>query len=172
MFLDKFSPNLYVESIYNIDLQALKKAGITSVITDLDNTLVEADSPEYTPKLVKWLDDLQELGFKVVIVSNNNKTRVSEFADPLTVPYIHQAKKPTKKAFLKALEVLDSSVEQTVVIGDQLLTDILGGNRLGFYTILVVPISEKEQWKTKINRTIERKILSIMKNRGMMTWED
>ena len=172
MFLDKFSPNLYVESIYNIDLQALKEAGVTSVITDLDNTLVEADSPEYTPKLIKWLDDLQELGFKVVIVSNNNKTRVSEFADPLTVPYIHQAKKPTKQAFLKALKLLDSTVEQTVVIGDQLLTDILGGNRLGFYTILVVPISEKEQWKTKINRTIERKILSVMKNRGMMTWED
>ncbi len=172
MFLDKFSPNLYVQSIYNIDLQALKAAGITSVITDLDNTLVEADSPEYTPKLIKWLDDLQELGFKVVIVSNNNKTRVSEFADPLTVPYIHQAKKPTKSAFLKAIKLLGSSVEQTVVIGDQLLTDILGGNRLGLYTILVMPISEKEHWKTKINRTIERKVLGWMKKRGMMTWED
>ncbi|KXG43145.1 YqeG family HAD IIIA-type phosphatase [Tepidibacillus decaturensis] len=172
MFLDKFAPNLHVKSIYDIDLQALKKAGITSIITDLDNTLVEADSPEYTPKLVKWLDDLQEMGFKVMIVSNNNKTRVSEFADPLTVPYIYKARKPFKNAFHKALELLGSTVNETVVIGDQLLTDVLGGNRIGLYTILVVPISKKEGLGTKINRFFERRILTWMKKRGMMSWED
>lgn len=172
MSLKDFAPNLYVQSIYHIDLEALKKSGITSIITDLDNTLVEADSPEYTPKLVKWLDDLQELGFKVIIVSNNNKTRVSQFADPLTVPYIHRAKKPTKVSFKKALTILNSKVEETVVIGDQLLTDVYGGNRMGLYTILVVPISEKERLNTKINRAIERFLLKIMKKRGMMSWED
>ncbi len=172
MFLKNFAPNLHVKSIYNIDLQALKDVGITTVITDLDNTLVEADSPEYTPKLIKWLDDLQEIGFKVIIVSNNNKTRVSEFAEPLTVPYIHQAKKPIKTAFKKALKILNSSVKETVVIGDQILTDVLGGNRMGLYTILVVPISEKEQIATKINRAIENKILAWLKKRGLMTWED
>lgn len=170
--LKLFAPDLYVQSIYHIDLKALKKAGVTSIITDLDNTLVEADSKEYTPKLVKWLDDLQEMGFKVVIVSNNSKTRVSEFADPLTVPYIHQAKKPTKISFNKALKLLNSTVKETVVIGDQLLTDVFGGNRLGLYTILVVPISKKESFGTKINRSIERIILPWLKKRGMITWED
>jgi len=66
--LELFAPNLYVSSIYEIDLPALKKAGVTTIITDLDNTLVESDSIEATPKLIKWLDDLQEMGFKVMIV--------------------------------------------------------------------------------------------------------
>lgn len=172
MVLEKFAPDLYVQSIYHIDLEALQKRGITTIITDLDNTLVEADSQEYTPKLLKWLDDLQELGFKVIIVSNNNRTRVSEFAEPLTVPYIHSAKKPTKLAFKKALVVLNSKAENTVVIGDQLLTDVYGGNRMGFYTILVVPISENEKLTTKFNRSIERKIMVWMKKRDMIPWED
>ncbi|WP_339063812.1 YqeG family HAD IIIA-type phosphatase [Tepidibacillus marianensis] len=172
MFLKYFAPDLYVQSIYHIDLAALKKRGITSVITDLDNTLVEADSPHYTPRLVKWLDDLQEMGFKVIIVSNNNLTRVSEFADPLTVPYVHQARKPAKRAFAIAMERLQSTTDKTVVIGDQLLTDIFGGKRMGLYTILVVPISEKEQLGTKINRAIERRIMKWLKRRGMLSWED
>jgi len=172
MILDRFAPDLYVESIYNIDLKALKKQGVTTILTDLDNTLVEADSPDYTPKLIKWLDDLQEQGFKVMIVSNNNKVRVSEFAEPLTVPYIHRAQKPTNKAFKQALKELNSSPNETVIIGDQVLTDILGGNRMGLHTILVSPISEKEAIRTKINRTIERWIISLMKKRGLMPWED
>ena len=172
MLLQYFVPDLHVQSIYHIDLEALKKRGVTTIITDLDNTLVEADSPHYTPRLVKWLDDLQEIGFKVIIVSNNNRTRVSEFADPLTVPYIHEARKPVKRAFKQALERLNSTAEETVVIGDQLLTDVFGGNRMGLYTILVVPISHKEQLGTKINRAIERRILSWLKHRGMIPWED
>ncbi|MFV9510974.1 YqeG family HAD IIIA-type phosphatase [Tepidibacillus sp. LV47] len=172
MLLKNFVPDLYVQSIYHIDLDALKKRGITSIITDLDNTLVEADSPYYTPKLVKWLDDLQEMGFKVIIVSNNNLTRVAEFADPLTVPYIHRARKPLKRAFKQALERLQSTVKETVVIGDQLLTDIFGGKRMGFYTILVIPISKKEKLGTKIIRVIERIIMKWLKRRGLIAWED
>ncbi len=172
MKLKDFVPDLYVNSIYDIDLQALKEAGVTSIITDLDNTLVEANSPEHTPKLVKWLDDLQELGFKVIIVSNNNKTRVSEFAVPLTVPYIHKAMKPIKSPYKRALEKLNSSINETVVIGDQLLTDIFGGKRMGLYAILVAPISTKESKGTKINRKIERIILPLLKKRGLFIWED
>jgi len=168
MLLENFAPDLFVESIYQIDLNELKRQGITTIITDLDNTLVEADSPEYTPKLVKWLDDLQETGFKVMIVSNNSETRVSEFAEPLTVPYIHRAKKPRKNSFKKALRQLKSSAEETALIGDQLLTDIFGGNRMGFYTILVIPISDKEGLGTKINRKIERLLIPRLKKRGML----
>lgn len=170
--LELFAPNLYVSSIYEIDLPALKKAGVTTIITDLDNTLVESDSIEATPKLIKWLDDLQEMGFKVMIVSNNKRTRVAEIAVPLTVPYIHKAKKPTKNSFLKALKQINSTVKETVVIGDQLLTDVFGGNRLGLYTILVVPISKKEGLGTKINRLVEKMIFPWMKKRGLITWKD
>lgn len=64
-------------------------------MVDLDNTLVESIRPEATPELVSWLDQLRGMGFKVMIVSNNNLTRVSRFATPLRVPYIHRAKKPS-----------------------------------------------------------------------------
>ncbi len=168
MFLKKFAPDLYVQSIYDIKLDLLKKQGINTIVTDLDNTLVEADSPDFTPKLVKWLDDLQELGFKVMIVSNNSKLRVSNFAEALTVPYIYRAKKPIKTAFIKALKQLESKACETALIGDQLLTDILGGNRMGLYTILVTPVSEKDGLGTKINRRIERLIVPRMKKRGML----
>lgn len=172
MLLEKFAPDLFVKSIYHIDLEELKKRGITTIITDLDNTLIAAKSKEYTPKLIKWLDDLQETGFKVIIVSNNNQTRVSEFAEPLTVPYIHRARKPVKTSFQKALEKLNSNPKETVVIGDQLLTDIYGGNRMGLYTILVNPISNVEGLGTKINRSIERILIPKMRKRGLLAWEE
>jgi HAD superfamily phosphatase (TIGR01668 family) len=166
-------PDLQVTTIYHIDLDALKKKGVKGIITDLDNTLVAAEYPMATPELIQWLDKLQKLGFKVVVVSNNNRTRVSKFADPLNVPYIHRAKKPTNRSFKKALKLLGLDKHQVVMIGDQMLTDILGGNRMGLYTILVTPIAIGEEgFFTKINRGLERIAVGWMRKKGWMTWED
>lgn len=171
--LKQFVPDLHVRSIYEIDLVALKKQGVKGIITDLDNTLVAAEYPMATPELVKWLDDLQEMGFRVIIVSNNNLTRVAKFAEPLTVPFIHQARKPSNRAFRKALVRLELAPDEAVVIGDQMLTDVLGGNRMGLYTILVTPIAIAEEGiYTRINRRIEKVILSWMRRKGLMQWED
>ncbi len=167
MKLKDFVPDLYVKSVYDIDFQMLKEDGITSIITDLDNTLVEANSPECTSQLLNWLDDIQEQGFKVLILSNNSKIRVSEFADPLSLPYIHRAMKPIKVSYKKALKILDSSAKDTVMIGDQLVTDIFGGKRMGIFTILVAPISIKENKTTKVNRKIESIILPLLKKHGL-----
>ena len=138
---ERLLPQMRVNTIYNIDLLALKEQGMKGIITDLDNTLVGAREALATPELVKWLDDVRELGFKVVIVSNNNRTRVSKFAEPLGIPFVHAARKPANGAFHKALAVLGLPAEQTAVIGDQMLTDVLGGCRMSLYTILVRPIS-------------------------------
>lgn len=171
--IKKFIPHLNVDSIYQIDLQALYKAGVKGIITDLDNTLVGAKNPSATPELIEWLQTVQSLGFQVVIVSNNNRIRVSRFADPLSIPYIYRAKKPTNQAFHRALEMMGLQASQTVVIGDQMLTDIFGGNRMGLYTILVTPISlQDEGFTTKFNRKMEKLLLAIMKKRGLMPWED
>lgn len=165
-------PNEFVQSIYEIDLNALQRRGVKAALVDLDNTLVEATRPEATPELVSWLDQLRGMGFKVIIVSNNNLTRVSRFATPLRVPYIHQAKKPLSAAFRRALNRLEVDVTETVMIGDQLLTDVLGGNRLGLYTILVVPVSRAEGVFTKLNRILERLVFWWMKQRGLSGWEE
>jgi HAD superfamily phosphatase (TIGR01668 family) len=171
--LKKLVPDLQVTTIYDIDLDALQKQGVKGIITDLDNTLVAAEYPMATPELIQWLDKLQERGFKVVVVSNNNRTRVSKFADPLNVPYIHRAKKPTNVSFKKALKLLGLNRHEVVVIGDQMFTDVLGGNRMGLYTILVTPIAMGEEGLfTKINRGMERIALRWMRKKGWMAWED
>ncbi|MBN2908598.1 YqeG family HAD IIIA-type phosphatase [Polycladomyces sp. WAk] len=165
-------PDLYVQSIYDIDLHLLQRRGVKAAIVDLDNTLVEADRPDATPKLVSWLDQVRGMGFRVMIVSNNTRTRVSRFATPLQIPFIHRAKKPLSSAFKKALRHLETKPEETVVIGDQLFTDVLGAKRMGLFAILVVPISESEGFFTKINRMMERIVFRWMKEKGMLQWGD
>lgn len=165
-------PNMYVPSIYNIDIIALQDQGIKSIIIDLDNTLVEATRPKATPELIEWLREIHSMGFKVIVVSNNSKARVSQFCYPLDVPFIYTAKKPLSQAFRKALKWLGTEKHETVVIGDQLLTDVLGGNRMGLYTILVVPMSEAEGFFTRINRRLERIIFRWMKKNGYLRWEE
>ncbi len=162
--LNKLIPRRQVNSIYDLALDELWNEGIRGIITDLDNTLVGARVPLATPELVKWLDHLQSLGFKVVIVSNNNETRVSTFAKPLNVPYIHNARKPSVQSFSKAMEWMGLKPEQIAVLGDQMLTDVLGGNRMGLYTILVQPISlVDEGFFTRINRRLEKAARALMK---------
>ncbi|MDR6225118.1 YqeG family HAD IIIA-type phosphatase [Desmospora profundinema] len=170
--LKRIIPDEFVESIYDIDYNALQRRGVKAIIVDLDNTLVEADRPDATPKLISWLDQLQGMGFKVMIVSNNTRTRVSRFATPLRVPWIHAAKKPLLSAFNRAMRQLETTPEETVMVGDQLFTDVLGGNRRGMHTILVLPVSEVEGIFTKVNRLMERVVFRWMKQRGLLGWED
>ncbi|ANE47263.1 hypothetical protein SY83_14410 [Paenibacillus swuensis] len=165
---ERLLPHLSVKSIYDIDLDSLIKQGIKGIITDLDNTLVGARDPLATPELVEWLAGLKRLGFKVTIVSNNSHGRVHAFSSPLDIPFIHAARKPSTRAFRKALQLMELEPGQTVVIGDQMLTDVLGGKRIGMYTILVAPISlPDEGFFTKVfNRNIERLALSNLSKKG------
>jgi HAD superfamily phosphatase (TIGR01668 family) len=161
-------PDQIVNTVYDIDLNELKARGIEGIITDLDNTLVSAKTPLATPKLVAWLDVVKDMGFKVIIISNNNGPRVSKFAEPLGVPYIPFARKPTSRAFGKAISQLGLTADQAVVVGDQMMTDVLGGRRAGLHTILVTPIAlDEEGWGTRINRTIEKIALARLRRKGL-----
>lgn len=170
--LQSFLPSEHVKSIFDIKPEDLKKRGIKGIITDLDNTLVEWDRPLPTPELTAWFDSMHHNGILVTVVSNNDKQRVGTFCKPLETPFIHRAKKPFRKAFQKAVVQMGLKQEETVVIGDQLLTDVFGGNRSGFHTILVTPVSESDGINTKINRFIERRIMAAFRRKGMLEWED
>ncbi|WP_018923682.1 YqeG family HAD IIIA-type phosphatase [Salsuginibacillus kocurii] len=161
-----FMPNEHVTSIYDIDLQELKDNGYKAIITDLDNTLVEWDRPEATPEVMEWLQTLYQEGFKITVVSNNHETRVRTFSETAGLTFIHSAKKPSRRAFKKACQLMEVKEEEAVVVGDQLLTDVLGGNRGGFYTILVVPVASTDGVFTKLNRKIERRVLKRMEKKG------
>ncbi|MBH0160017.1 MULTISPECIES: YqeG family HAD IIIA-type phosphatase [Fictibacillus] len=170
--LKHFLPDQHVQNIVDITPEMLVERGVKGIITDLDNTLVEWDRPEATPELIEWFTSIKEKGILITIVSNNTQHRVKSFSDPVGIPFIYSARKPMTKAFKRALKDMKLKNEEVVVIGDQLLTDVLGGNRLGLHTILVVPVASSDGFWTRFNRKIERIILSWMKRKGMLHWEE
>ena len=169
--LKRFIPKQYVPTVFDISIQGLKDAGIHYIITDLDNTLVAWDQANATEELEAWFTHLRKEGFTIAIVSNNNKKRVKAFAEPLNIPFIYRAKKPLTGGFDQALKLLNGKKEEAVVIGDQLMTDILGGNRGGYNTVLVVPVKPSDSIFTKFNRIMERRVFSAMKRKGLIEWD-
>lgn len=171
--LERFIPHLRVRTVYDIDSTELKDKGYKGIITDLDNTLTGAKDYTVEPKLIKWLEETRLQGFQVVIVSNNDHLRVSRFATPLQIPFVNSARKPSSRAFRQALELMGLMPDQAVMVGDQMLTDVLGGNRIGMFTILVDPIAiQDESWITRINRRIERIVIARLRKKGLWHGEE
>lgn len=169
----RFIPQLRVRTVYDINLSKLKANGIKGIVTDLDNTLIGAKDPLATPELAAWLEEVKREGFKLVIVSNNNHIRVSTFATPLDVEFVHAARKPSLGAFQKACEIMMLQPQEIAVIGDQLMTDVLGGNRMNMYTILVDPIAIKDEgFGTRINRRMERIVTARLRKQGLWKEDD
>ena len=107
----------------------------------------------------QWLAELQKDGFKVYFVSNNKVKRVKKFAESVNIPYIGRALKPLKKHLIRACGAMDVLPSETVLVGDQLFTDMWGGNRLKMRTVLVKPISEAEDSFVKFKRNFEKWVL-------------
>lgn len=170
--IKKFLPNEQVNTVFEIDPIALKKMGIKGIITDLDNTLVPWDVANATPEIIEWFVSMKEHGFQVTVISNNNEERVRIFSEPLNVPFLPSAKKPLRRTFNKGAKQMGLSNNEIAVVGDQLLTDIFGGNLAGFYTILVTPIVQTDAKITSFNRKIERSILSRLRKKGLIYWEE
>ncbi|MGQ3397489.1 YqeG family HAD IIIA-type phosphatase [Staphylococcus aureus] len=119
-----------------------------------------------------WFKEANEKGITITIVSNNNESRVASFSQHLDIDFIFKARKPMGKAFDKAITKMNIRPDQTVVIGDQMLTDVFGGNRRGLYTIMVVPVKRTDGFITKFNRLIERRLLRHFSKKGYITWEE
>ena len=157
-------PKLYVPSLFEITIDHLHSKGIRGIIMDLDNTLVRRDCDCVPDNVNGWLKAMRESGLGLCIVSNNGLERVQKLAGPLAIPAVHRAVKPLSYPFLRGTEILGTTPEQTAVIGDQIFTDVLGGNLQGMYTILVVPMEGKEFIGTRlISRPLERLVLAGLK---------
>jgi len=154
-------PKVYVDSICNIDLKKLKKVkNIKGIIVDLDNTLVAWGKKEVSQRIIDWVKEAKRLEFKLCIVSNTNSKRVAELAKIFNIPYHSKYFKPFSVAFNNGLKILDTKKTETVVIGDQIFTDIWGGNILKLLTILVAPIAKKDSLGTFLHRNFEKVIIS------------
>lgn len=150
-------PREAVSSIYRIDAERLWSLGYRVILTDLDNTLTAWNSPSAGPQLIAWLDALHNRGFRVCILSNNARARVEPFAAKLGIPSLWKAGKPARGAFCRALDLLQAQARECVMVGDQVFTDVWGGNRMGMYTVLVRPVAPHEEaFQTRILRICER----------------
>jgi HAD superfamily phosphatase (TIGR01668 family) len=161
-------PRKTYNSIFDIPLKKLYALGIKGIIIDLDNTLTEWNNPELSGDTITWIERAKEIGFKLCFVSNNSDLRVREVADVIEIPFVARAGKPRRHSFRKAMELMQTKPDTTAVVGDQIFTDILGGNRLGLFTILVTPISRKEFIGTRLVRVIERLILKHSSKHGLL----
>lgn len=152
-------PHLFLRTIYELDFGRLSRRGIHGLIVDLDNTLVGYNRPDASEQLRSWLARAKQLGFDVCIVSNNLTARVEAFARVIGVKSVSNAAKPRRRGFSLAMSKMGTQPATTAVIGDQVFTDILGGNRLGLYTILVHPVDPHEFLTTRLVRRVERLVV-------------
>lgn len=165
--MNYFYPDIYAQSIYTINYNKLIDMGIKCLLFDLDNTCVPYIEKEPTKELKTLFDKLKELGFKIIIFSNSPRKRLKPFKKYLNVDCCAKAGKPRKKEFIKILTIYSLNLSEVAIIGDQLVTDIYGGNKVGITTILVNPMSNTDMLLTKINRLIERKRIKRMTEQGL-----
>jgi HAD superfamily phosphatase (TIGR01668 family) len=166
--LKKLCPKLQTKSVSDLDLADLQRRGIQGIIFDLDNTLVAWKQDRLAPEVVNIIKQAKLLGFKMSILSNALEHRVEAVAHLLDIPYVSRAVKPRKSPFRKALELMGTTVDTTAVVGDQLFTDILGGNRMKLYTIWISPLSTTEFISTKAVRKIERLVVKRFRKKGIL----
>ena len=165
--LDYFIPDIYAQSIYTINYKKLKKNGIKCLLFDLDNTIAPYKVTEPDQK-VKELIARLEADFKVIIVSNSGKNRLRPFKEKLNVDVAFSSKKPLKTKYKKILSLYKFKIDEVACIGDQLLTDIWGANRMDFLSILVNPIGKTDFTLTKLNRFVETSIYDKLKKQDLL----
>ncbi len=165
--MDKFIPDIYQKSIFAIDYEKLKNKGIKCILFDLDNTIAPINVETPTREVKDLFADIELLGLKVIILSNSNKNRVRPFKEGLNVDSSFNSCKPFKKKYKKIMNIYHFKDNEIACVGDQILTDVFGANRMDFVSILVNPISDMDYLGTKINRLLERRILKRFARQGL-----
>ncbi len=152
-------PDAYAPCLSGVSLDDLRARGFCGLIVDLDNTLVGYGQDDLADDDRRWIASARERGFRICLVSNNFTGRVARICAELGVPGISRALKPLPRGFLAALRVLDTPRHRTVVVGDQLFTDVLGAKLLGLHAILTEPLVAKDWLGTRVLRLLERIML-------------
>ncbi len=158
--MSALAPDLYYTHVTAIDAGELADRSIGHLLLDLDNTLLPRDSSEIAPPVREWLSGLAEHDITACLVSNNWHAHVHDVAADLGLPIVAKALKPFPAAFRRGLKVLGARAEATAVVGDQVFTDVLGGNLLGMTSILVAPLSASDLPHTLLLRRLERVVLA------------
>ncbi len=164
--MEKLRPDIYKNKMSDINFERLKENGIKLLLVDMDNTVLKYKEPCIDVEVRKTIEDLKN-SFQILLFSNGSKHRVKQISETISVPYVSSAFKPCKRKFLKLFKEYKIEPCEVAIIGDQLLTDIKGGNRVGITTILLCPLSEEENFFSRINRKREKKIFKKMGAKGL-----
>jgi HAD superfamily phosphatase (TIGR01668 family) len=161
MGLMRLRPDAWRRRIEEVSLADLRARGIRGIALDLDNTITGWNGTEIPDPIAAWLRAARESGMRLCIVSNTSRpARVARVAEAIGAQWVARAAKPSRRAFRQAMRQMGTKPGETAVIGDQVFTDIWGGNRAGLYTILVEPLTERDFPMTKLSRVAERFLLA------------
>ena len=160
-----FVPDYMFADIYKITPEFIKSIGVSTLVLDIDNTLVTYAVEEPTPEVIAWVRGMQESGLSLCIASNNHTPRVEKFNEKLGLFYMCESAKPSRKAIRKACAHFGVTPAQVAVIGDQIFTDVLCASRAGATAILVTPIPYDENLFFRFKRVCEKPFIRAYKRR-------
>lgn len=148
----------------------LKALGIKAVLADIDNTLAPYEQDEPDERLREWISALAAEGISIAFVSNNDRARVELFNRTLGVPAYWKSGKPFKKNLVAAMKAMGSDSTNTLMLGDQLLTDALAGKHIGLRAIIVPPIKDRTGIFFRFKRWCEKPFVKRYKKKNHIEW--
>ena len=151
-------PEYRFDSYLSVTPELLRSMGVRGIVLDIDNTLVPHGAPA-DERAISLFNHLKELGFSCMLLSNNKEPRVKMFNDAVHVNYMYKAGKPKPAGYKKAMHRLGTTTKNTIFVGDQIFTDIIGANLADIRTILVKPIHPKEEIQIVLKRFLEKPII-------------
>lgn len=163
MLFEKLKPTCRAGSIYGCDFRKAYEKGFRGIILDIDNTLVPHDAPA-DERAKGLIENLKDIGYSLMIISNNHEPRVKKFAEAAGVHYLYDAGKPLPSKYIEAEKLMKLDKERILCVGDQLLTDIWGANNAGMSSLLVEPVDKSTDtaW-IKVKRALEMPIKHLHK---------
>ena len=151
-------PDIKLRGITDITVELLKQHDIKALLLDVDNTMSTHHGTVLTDGLMEWIAKMQESEIKLMVLSNSKRFRIEPFAARIGLPFISLGCKPLPTGYLRGVKALGEKRKNVAIVGDQIFTDILGGNIVGVKSILLTPIKLEDGWSFKVRRKLEKKL--------------
>ena len=150
-----FKPTFWLKSVLQIDEKFLTENGVKALVLDMDNTLSMHGNPAAEAGVDEWLSKMRALGVKMRVVSNNTNKRVAPLAALLGLEFTANGAKPLTFGVNRAVKAMGTAKSETLVVGDQIFTDVMAGNLAGIRTVLVEPFHLEKTWTFRLKRRVE-----------------